>query len=83
MLYDKKWEQQASLVGFIAWLRTKNPNEEYEWGDPKNCACAQYFKTLPQGDNIWGTLISQQLDLLAIGLPRTFGALLERAEKVS
>jgi len=28
MLYDKKWEQQASLVGFIAWLRTKNPNEE-------------------------------------------------------
>lgn len=41
MLFDPKWEK-SSLRDFIAWLRTKDPNETYDWLDPKTCACGQY-----------------------------------------
>src|ERR1700704_1357829 len=55
MLYDKKWDSQTkpvepSLKGIIAWLETKDPKEEYNYCDSKNCAMSQYLKSIGQRD---------------------------------
>ena len=84
MLYDPKWEQ-PSLAGFIGFLVTKDPSEEYAWSRPAVCAVTQYFDTLSptreQRYQWWDCHVgqAQQLDSLAMQRPHTFGALLERA----
>jgi len=44
MLYNPKWEAKTepSLEGFIAWLETKDPNEEYDWSSYNHCAAGCY-----------------------------------------
>jgi broad specificity phosphatase PhoE len=34
----------ASKVGLLEWLKTKDPNEEYDWWDVESCAVKQYVK---------------------------------------
>lgn len=49
MLYDPQWEvktKRPSLAGFIAWLETKNPDENYDYGDTERCALGQYYRSL-------------------------------------
>ncbi len=92
MLYDPQWEQPTkakpkraergpSLAGFISWLRKKPESDAYDWGDTDNCACAQYFKGDWRKHDVVERKDGIRLDGLAIGYPRTYGALLERAMK--
>lgn len=53
MLYNKKWDSQAkpvepSLKGIIAWLETKDPNEEFTYESSTTCAMAQYLQAIGQ-----------------------------------
>jgi hypothetical protein len=43
MLYDPKWDKTTLLDHWIDWLKTKDPNERYEWKDNWRCACAQFY----------------------------------------
>jgi len=88
MLYDPKWEKQKkvrdktegpSLAGFIEWLEKQPPEGEYNWGNCAICACAQYFEGDWNKHDIVQAKDGIRLDGLAIGRPRTYGALLKRA----
>ncbi len=37
---------EPSLAGFVAWLETKNPAEEYRYSNPQTCAVGKYFESL-------------------------------------
>jgi hypothetical protein len=88
--------KHPSFDGFVEWLRTKDPNEHYDYCDPHNCVLAQYGKFcypyehvlcgVPAGFNIFS---GQHLENVHVVLPNediicnspwTFGACLERAE---
>lgn len=81
-----------SLDALIAWLRTKEPSEEYCWGLVGRCLYAKY------GAHVSGALESSTTYMLAVrgfthqenpskepfeglacGFSRTFGAALSRA----
>ena len=79
MLYDPKREK-PSLAGFVAWLATKNQNEEYNYCDCVNCAVAQYLKTMGLKWHAgYGVATVSRLDRIARDGPHRFGACLERA----
>lgn len=80
MLFDPKWQKgEMSLAGFAAWLETQDPNELYDWGNVDDCACARYAKSvgLGHGRRPWSKE-RVQLEGLAVGIPSTYGALLDR-----
>ena len=54
---------------FIEWLKSKDPNEHYEYRDPNNCLLGQYFKAkgLMNFASLSGNTIS-----LTIGHPIDF-----------
>jgi len=88
MLYDPKWDvrPQADLEVLIAWLEGRDPEEQYNWKDCHHCLCAQFF-----GVGIgWAVLHREmeertgiRVDSLAMPLPWTFGAALQRARAVA
>lgn len=47
MLYNQDWDKPQrdifSTDSLIAWLETKDPQEEYIYASPGNCMLAQYF----------------------------------------
>jgi hypothetical protein len=42
----KLLKAEPSLEGFIAWLETKDPNEEYDYHNSEACACGQYAASI-------------------------------------
>lgn len=76
--WDKPIKTEPSLEGFIAWLETKPPEEEYNWRNDKECAVGQYAQSL----GLCYLYISY-LDRggIAYHQPRTFGAAAKRAKK--
>jgi hypothetical protein len=78
---------QPSLQGFIAWLETQDPEQQYQWSCSGECACAQYARHL--GVKSWGDvwnpyrIIWSELNSIAyLVQPRTFGNLLKYAKTV-
>lgn len=87
-----------SVAGLAAWLETQNPTTEYWFCDIHNCLLMQYFKSLgykrPFGGAdghfyytrflwpLWYKSYPREMDQIAVGEPRTFGAALERARSV-
>lgn len=86
MLYNPKWVDpqwlKPSLEGFRAYLRSRNPDDSYEWSDGFRCAAYQYAIAFGWRED-WHNrrAVWQQLDLLAHQLPHTFGALADRVEE--
>ncbi len=87
MLSRQEWTK-PSLEDFIAWLETKDPNEEYEWLSINICPCTQYAKSIGEKDwpakhndlktakgKVWYALNH----LAHNASPRTFGSLLALA----
>lgn len=80
---------EPSLPGFVDWLRSKDPNEHYEWPNSMICACGQYSEHLT-GQPVWGgTNLWNKLNYIARGVKApyadsdpedwTFGKCLARA----
>ena len=77
-----------TLDALIAWLRTKDPEEEYCWTDGGQCLFGQYAKFVGSDycaminkigvpSKATGNMIEP--GEIAIGRPRTFRSALERA----
>lgn len=83
MLSSEKWSEaglaRPSLEDFIAWLRTRDPAEEYPYGSLKQCAVCQYMGNNFIEGRFWLNPVIMSLNDLATPKPWTFGALLERA----
>lgn len=94
MLYDPAWNRPETRK-FMDWLRSKPPEEAYDWGDPRRCACAQYWGEneaighwIPEnrrieaqeGINFNRTAYGESM--LKQPAKWTFGALLERMEEL-
>lgn len=87
MLYDQNREKYPTTYRFIAWLKTKEPSEKYEWDDASKCVCAQFFGTVDWWA-VSGSVYNQEginFNDLARGSVYnrdqwTWGQLLERAE---
>lgn len=83
-----------SLESLRDWLRTKPVDEVYCWADAQTCLLGQYLKhigAIEIGSSYWLDAnsnlheISEQFFHVALhghNLPHTFGAALERAEKI-
>ena len=95
MLYDPKWEAptktEPTFAGFIAWLEQQDQAASYNWCDG-NCAIGQYLKTCgvktigELGYETYAMLEGTRGDVpgaVAMALPNTFGAALDRARKVA
>lgn len=71
-----------TIEALVDWLRTQPPEKTYIWSDPVFCAVGQY---LADHDSSWGTVAYSELpdyERIAKVEPHTFGAALERAEKL-
>lgn len=92
MLYDPTWNRPETRK-FIQWLSNKPKDEKYDWKDPCNCACAQYWGNeaighwIPKNRMIEDTE-GLNFNRLAYGPSQmtepaewTFGALLERVQE--
>ena len=65
------------------WLRTQPPDGEYVWSDPVFCLMGRY---LADNDSRWGEVQYSDMpdyEEIAKEKPWTFGAALERAEKLA
>lgn len=84
-----------SLESLIDWLKTKTPDEEYDYMDSRNCALYQYYKA--KGVDVrsvdgycrWGSKFEKHLlpatfiqipQPLYPGTKSTFGHALKKAE---
>lgn len=95
MLYDPKWEVKTkadpfSLEGLIAWLETKNPDEQYDyWDRSGGCLLGQYVKSLGLKWEYHSDLSRGLHDKFAnvvlyrIVAPWTFGGALKHARAVA
>jgi hypothetical protein len=90
MLFDPKWqtETKPTFHGFVAWLGTQPPEKTYNWGDPCNCAIAQYLATMGRRvsdlgyreySELEGRRSGGELVGVACHAPHTMGAALGRA----
>ncbi len=93
MLHDPK--KNLSLVDMIDWLEAQPPEGEYAWNSTRSCLVAQYIKARTGAKTAFdvigyeqifpGMNVSEQLrNYQRVGstLPWTFGAALERANKL-
>jgi hypothetical protein len=83
-------EQLISLVhanftreGFIEWVKTKDPNETYSYGDSSGCAVSQYLRSLNVVDVDMASIYYDPYILgvghiVNAGGSYTFGGILER-----
>ena len=91
MLYNPKWEVQTpSMESFIAWLRTKNPIEEYDYYNCDGaCLVGQYLNNIglkwdgssnnQPGCRFFMSEACKEMRRISIRHPRTFGGALKRA----
>jgi hypothetical protein len=89
MLYDPKWQTKRvySPESLIGWLETKDPNETYDYSDPKRCLHAQYRLAMGLNDlmGFRSFLMIRHFAIeyrIAAPFPNTFGAALRRAHRV-
>lgn len=92
MLYDKeKWEgpktEVYSVAGLIQWLEKKDPATEYKWCNAGICLYGQYLhESLGRECTLkeWNQFLDTGVGCagVALSLPHTFGAALERARKL-
>ena len=93
MLFDPKWNREASLQDFIAWLETKDPNEVYRYDSAPVCALGQYYKSkgLAYPITVVECSIAMNADYLTLALiifepgfggTSTFGRALSRARNL-
>lgn len=101
MLYNPKWEPSKrdifSTASLIAWLETKDPNTQYEYCVPSQCALAQYFRST--GEYHFVSVGTDRVTLgklhgdkryplprgwnkIAVAHPFTFGDMLKRARSL-
>lgn len=88
-----------SLAGLIQWLETQNPNTHYPYSNIHDCLLSRYFRArgyrwaycgvggfnyswffLPP---LFRASYPSVMDDVAVSSPRTYGAALERARKIS
>jgi hypothetical protein len=84
-----------TIVDVLEWSRTKPAGEGYDYGEPGECAIAQFLRETGRaanpnvGEFAWrdggkGTLLPPHLDALVFAdrdvSQRTFGALAQRIE---
>ena len=73
---------ELTIEALVKWLRTLPPDETYIWSDPVFCMMGQY---LLAHDSTWGAAQYSEMPgyaEIAAEKPWTFGAALERAEKL-
>jgi len=82
-LEEKRHGEGPTLEGFISWLETQDPEQEYPWRRSEECACAQYGKHLgvkfSPGKEAWDSLNS----IAYRAGPWTFGNLLKYAKSLT
>lgn len=74
-----------TVAALARWLRyTQDRDDEYIYQDPAKCLLGRYFEDLGAADVISESAYEQFPDYRAIAEPKphTFGAALERAEKL-
>ncbi len=94
MLYDPKWNA-TSIASLVAWLEKQPADKSYSYGHCGRCLLAQYFtaqgfENVLVGGSEWShgeglghdCLLPEAFRDISGGLPRTFGAALERARAV-
>lgn len=57
MLYDPKWgktKSEPTLLEFVDWLETKDPNQEYQFTNPRDCLYAQFLRSRGEENVILG-----------------------------
>jgi hypothetical protein len=67
----------------VSWLRRQEPDEEYIWSDPVFCLMGRY---LADHGSSWGAVDYRALphyEEIAQAKPWTYGAALERAERLA
>lgn len=86
--------EPETLEHLIEWLRQQDPNETYCYGNSGGCLLAKYYRNhlgyeLAQVGSFCVILdrckykhLPENFDLIAVNLPRTFGAALKRAESL-
>ncbi len=93
MLHDPK--KHLCLVDMIDWLEAQPPEGKYAWNCTRTCLVAQYIKARTGAKSAFdvvgyeqifpGMNTVEQMDnyhLVSAALPWTFGAALERANKL-
>ena len=77
-----------SLESLIAWLETKDPEEEYNWADYERCLIVQYCEATGADYVAVACIASGKgrtapIESLAYDRPHTFGAALSRVRALS
>lgn len=100
MLYNQDWEKRDenpfTLRSLVAWLKTKNPFETYNYNDAYRCLLAQWAESVdpkaePAGrgyHSFWYRVNGKDVDLFPfskfasnrMGWESTFGNVLKGAE---
>jgi hypothetical protein len=92
VLYDKRWGYKSdpmTLESLVSWLEGQPADKAYDYSLRGKCLLAQYFtacgfeSVLVEDKSfirIGGvSAIPAEFDEIAVGVPHTFGAALERA----
>lgn len=76
---------------FEDFARSKNPNEEYDYHKPRECACAQFAKTIGMeeryilgiaGRDNYARAIFVPMEIIAMHTPHTWGGIVDRIEEI-
>jgi hypothetical protein len=81
-MLSKPEHPPLTIDALASWLRTQPPDQTYVWSDPVFCMMGQY---LAAHDSSWGATqysLMPGYEEIAAEKPWTFGAALERAEKL-
>lgn len=82
MTLHKPEHPALTIEALVTWLRTQPAEKTYIWSDPVFCAVGQY---LADHGSSWGAVNYSEIPgyyEIAAEKPWTFGAALERAEKL-
>jgi hypothetical protein len=82
MTMSKPEHPPLTIDALATWLRQQPPEMTYIWSDPVFCLVGHY---LADNDSAWGAAQYSDIpdyELIARTEPHTFGAALQRAEKL-
>ena len=97
MLHNPDWDKTKtnplSLDAVIAWLEKQPADGKYVYSDCRDCLAAQYNASIGREYHYWPNwhiegrqpympTFDRQLETIAYGTPKTFGAALDRAKKL-
>ena len=84
MTFHQPQTPELSVPALVAWLRTERGDNTYVYQDPVFCLLGRYFEDQGAVDAISEAAYETMPDYRAIAEPKphTFGAALERAEKL-